>query len=137
MSISPDTYLISKSGGVWQDLGSLKADVVREANAFAESKGKIAIPLSSKEIPGSALNPPVVEYQFRAVDKSDPEARRTALAPRADMVIESNVTHDAKTAHFPKAPDLYSELVRLDELRKRGLLTDAEFEGEKLKLLRR
>jgi hypothetical protein len=138
VSISPDTYLISKSGGVWQDLGSLKVDVIREANAFAESRGKVAIPLSSKEVGGSALSPPVVEYQFRAIDKTDPEVRRTTLVPRADVVIESNVTHDAKTAQQPpKAPDLYSELVRLDDLRKRGLLTDAEFDAEKQKLLRR
>jgi hypothetical protein len=37
----------------------------------------------------------------------------------------------------PAAPakDLYSEILKLDELRKRGLLTDAEFDAQKKKLL--
>ena len=35
------------------------------------------------------------------------------------------------------AGDLYAELLKLDDLRKRGLLTDKEFEQEKKKLLKR
>jgi hypothetical protein len=37
----------------------------------------------------------------------------------------------------PAAPakDLYTEILKLDELRKRGLLTDAEFDAQKKKLL--
>jgi len=34
-------------------------------------------------------------------------------------------------------PDLHSELVKLDDLRQQGILTDAEFETEKKKLLAR
>ena len=36
-----------------------------------------------------------------------------------------------------KKPDLYTELTKLDDLRKKGLITDAEFESEKQKLLSR
>ena len=32
-------------------------------------------------------------------------------------------------------PDIYAELVKLDDLRKRGILTAAEFEAQKQKLL--
>ncbi|WP_254461228.1 SHOCT domain-containing protein [Xanthomonas sacchari] len=34
-------------------------------------------------------------------------------------------------------PDLYAELLKLDDLRKKGLLTDAEFQAQKAKLLSR
>ena len=33
--------------------------------------------------------------------------------------------------------DFYSELLKLDDLRKRGLLTDKEFEQQKKKLLKK
>ena len=39
-------------------------------------------------------------------------------------------------APIPAAePDFYDKLLKLDDLRKRGILTDAEFEAEKKKLL--
>ena len=34
-----------------------------------------------------------------------------------------------------KAPDVYTELLKLDDLRKRGIITEAEFEVQKKKLL--
>jgi hypothetical protein len=35
----------------------------------------------------------------------------------------------------PKTPDLYTEILKLDDLRKKGLITDAEYEAQKTKLL--
>ena len=35
------------------------------------------------------------------------------------------------------AGDLYTEILKLDDLRKRGLLTDKEFEQQKKKLLKK
>jgi len=37
----------------------------------------------------------------------------------------------------PATEQLYSDLIRLDELHKKGILTDAEFETEKKKILSR
>ncbi len=83
------------------------------------------------------------EYQFRVVDANDPEARRTSLAPRADTVITiENVPPQpvpASSVPASKEPervdDLYSKLIKLDDLRARGLITDSEFQLEKQKLL--
>jgi len=125
-----------------QTFGQLKARVVREANEFAESKGMIAVPYASKENASSNLFViHSLEYQFRVLDKNDPEARKGGgLIPRADFVFEKNerssqhiVTEDVTA----KTPDLYSELTKLDDLRKRGIITDAEFETQKQKLLNR
>jgi len=121
----------TSAGGVFKSMGSLKSDVISRANAFAASKGKIAIPLAAKEspaLPGARM--PNFEYQFQLVDKDDPRASGRALAPRADTVVEvksSNTTAPAR--------DTYSELMKLDDLHKRGILTDAEFQAQKQKLL--
>ena len=47
----------------------------------------------------------------------------TPVEARADTVLENN------------QQDVYSELIKLDELRQKGLLTDEEFEDQKKKLL--
>lgn len=135
VKLSPDTYLLSREahGGIFASESALKASVINDANIFAESQGKVAIPLSSKEKPRG--NGPAqwasFEYQFRVVDKNDPEVRRTSLAPRADVVIEKTekITADVKTK------DVYAELIKLDDLRKRGILSEIEFEAQKRKLL--
>lgn len=141
VQISPDTYLLSRTdkGGIFGNPSAMKAEVLTEANVFAESKGKVAIPLFVHETPlvvGQRFAS--VEYQFRVVDKNDPEARRTSLVPRADVVIEKTekITADVKTTdQTERTKDVYAELIKLDDLRKRGILTDAEFEAQKRKLL--
>ena len=139
IAMGNDTYMISQTsaGGVFTNMGSLKSDVIQRANAFAESKGKVAIPLASKEspaVPGRSM--PNFEYQFRLVSKDDPRATGTALVPRPDVVIEQ---HDSvKTdvqVHHDAQKDMYTELMKLDDLRKKGIITDAEFDAQKKKLL--
>ena len=142
VKLSPDTYLLSREahGGIFASASAMKADVINEANAFAESQGKVAIPISAKEKPMG--NGPAqwasFEYQFRVVDKNDPEVRRTSLVPRADVVIEKteNISGNIRTVDESKKPtDMYTELVKLDDLRKKGIITDAEFEAQKKKIL--
>lgn len=92
VQISPDTYLLSREdrAGIFGSSSSLKAGVIRDANAFATSLGKIAIPITTTEkpvglTPGSWAR---FDYQFRVVSTDDAEARRTSILPRADQVIE-------------------------------------------------
>jgi hypothetical protein len=140
IKISPDTYMLSRTdkGGIFGNASAMKADVFREANEFAENQGKVAIPIGLKETPMRPGQFASVEYQFRVVDKSDPEARRTSLVPRADFVIEKNekIKADINTKDSSDLKkDVYAELLKLDDLRKRGILTDAEFDTQKQKLL--
>ena len=127
-------------GGIFAfNRGKLKTDAIREANAFAESQGKIAIPVSAHEHPVGILGDwASFEYQFRVVDKNDPEARRISLVPRADVVIDKTekVSVDVRTKDQSDKPkDLYAELIKLDDLRKKGIISDAEFEAQKTKLM--
>ena len=140
VKVSEDTYMLSRTdkGGVFGNASAMKADVIREANEFAEKKGKVAVPITLTESPMSIGHFASVDYQFRVVDKSDPEARRISLVPRANVVIEKTerTSVDVKTKdQTERQKSVYDELIKLDDLRKRGILSDAEFEAQKKKLL--
>ena len=126
--------------GIFGNTAALKSGVIQEANEFASKQGKVAIPLSTHETPVYPGHFATVEYQFRVVDRNDPEAKRTALVPRADVVIERSdkISADIRTKDdSSKSSDLYAELTKLDDLRKKGIITEAEFAAEKQKLLSR
>jgi hypothetical protein len=135
--LGDDTYMISQTsaGGIFRSMSSLKTEVIQQANSFAASKGKVAIPLASKESPAYPGHMPSFDYQFRLVDKSDPRAAGGALVPRPDVVVD--VHTDTAPASKPAAAskDVYVELIELDDLRKRGIITDSEFDAQKAKLL--
>lgn len=141
VQISPDTYMLSRAdrGGIFRNSSAMKADVINEANAFAAAQGKVAVPLFLTEkplVPATRLAS--VEYQFRIVDKNDPEARRVSLVPRPDVVIDKTerVAVDTNSKNTTeKAKDVHAELLKLDDLRKRGIVTEVEFEVQKRKLL--
>jgi hypothetical protein len=142
VQLSPDTYMLSRvdHAGVFGNAAALKAGVIKEANQFAESKGKVAIPVTARETPAYPGHFATFEYQFRVVDNNDAEAKRTSLVPRADVVIEKTekISADVRTKdESDKKADLYTEIMKLDELRKKGLITDAEYESQKQKLLNR
>jgi hypothetical protein len=120
-------------GGVFADMTSLKADVIREASAFAAARGMVAIPVNLHQqdaIPGVRF--PRIEYQFRVVSKTDSEARRTSLNP---VMPEQRERIDVNVKQGEQARDVYGELLKLDDLRKRGVLTEAEFDEQKRRLL--
>ncbi|MGZ8947285.1 MAG: SHOCT domain-containing protein [Methylococcaceae bacterium] len=142
VKLSPDTYMLTKEdhGGIFAfNRGAMKTDAIREANAFAENQGKIAIPVSTHEHPVGILGDwASFEYQFQVVDKNDPDARRTSLVPRPDIVIDKTekIFADVQTKDQSKKPkDMYAELIKLDDLRKKGILSDEEFDAQKKMLL--
>ena len=142
VQLSPDTYMLSREdhAGIFGSSSALKAGVITDANTFAAGQGKIAIPIATHETPvgnrpGSWAK---FEYQFRVVDRTDAEARRTSIIPRADFVVEKNERISADVRRKDESSskkDVYAELIKLDDLRKRGILSDAEFQAQKSKLL--
>lgn len=92
--IGANTYMISQmsAGGVFTNQSKLKSDVMLRANAFAESKGKVAFPVTSTQlaaIPGARM--PSFEYQFRLVDKNDPRADGGELRSTPDSINEHRI----------------------------------------------
>ena len=156
--IGTDTYMLTKEdhAGILGSLAKLKADVISEATAFAASKGKVAVPVSFREKPVG--NRPgdwaSIEYQFKLVESGSDEAKnqslnadRRSVPIRPDVSIQKEVSADIRvdsrpvratappTAPTPVARDVYTELLKLDDLRKRGIINDAEFNEQKAKLL--
>lgn len=139
-----DTYMISQTsaGGAFTNMGALKSKVMTRANTFAESKGKVAIPVAAQESPARpGRSMPNFEYQFMLVDKNDPRASGNGLAKSPDIVIENRgqqgppVVVNTGSNGEAKSQDVYAELVKLDDLRKKGIITEAEFEAQKQKVL--
>lgn len=140
VEVAPDTFLLSKqdNAGIFGNFARFKTEVIQEANAFAKSRGKVAIPVTMNETEAAPGRFATFQYQFRLVDPSDPAAQRVTLTRQPDVIIEtsSRATADVTIRKPGQADgDLYDKLVRLDDLRKRGILTEAEFEAQKKKLL--
>lgn len=131
---APGVYFISREdkGGIFGNAAAMKADVIREANEFAAKQGKVAIALSTHETPMYPLHFATFDYQFRLVAPDSPEAKASGmLVPTPNVREKIDVHHDTS----PAKRDVYDELAKLDELHKKGVLTDAEFEAQKKKLL--
>ena len=155
VAVGEGVYLLAKEdrGGIFGNMAKLKADVIAEANAFAANRGMVAVPVSFKEKPVSArpADWAAVEYQFRLAPSGTAEARtgslnadRSAIPTRPDIAIQrsTHVNADLSARVSGNGPpsaspsrDLYTELIRLDDLKKRGIISSAEFEQQKRKLL--
>ncbi|HFX6509956.1 TPA: hypothetical protein ACIFEE_000472 [Acinetobacter baumannii] len=90
--IGTDTYMISQAsaGGVFRSMSSLKTGVIKRANEYASSQGKVAVPVAEKEYPAYPGRMPAYEYQFRLLDKDDAKASGAALKPKS-IVVENHI----------------------------------------------
>jgi hypothetical protein len=112
ISTGEDTYVISASSLF--NGTARKDEIIRVANDFAKSKGKIAVQISLKETHPAVGAGGQFEYQFRVVD------------------AQPNST---KSSAIEKVDGLYLALLKLGELKEKGLLTESEFISQKAKLL--
>lgn len=141
VQLSPDTYMLMREdhAGIFGSMAKLKAGVIRDANAFAASQGKIVIPITTNENPVGIMGDWArFEYQFRLVDPNDPDAKSTPMERRPDVITKNTEIIDGEIRIKSESDvddDLYAELLKLDDLRQRGILTDEEFDAQKKKLL--
>jgi hypothetical protein len=152
--VSADTYRVSRAdpGHVFADAAAMKAAAVGDADAFARSKGMIAVPVSFQEDTLAVGHLKTVDYQFRLVPPGEPApsvpVATAAAAPAMPFVPAAPAPVVAPAAASPAAPvppasqaakpargDYYEELIRLDDLRKRGILTEDEFQRMKAKII--
>ena len=116
-----------------EDAAAYCARLHKELKVISTSKDRPAVPLT-----GFAS----AKVVFKALDANDPELHAPvpvesipgtttqvyAPAPAAPVVAESPTPKTATDV-------LYNDIMKLDDLRKRGLLTDEEFQAQKKKLL--
>ena len=134
-----DTYMVSHMGSILTTESALREECLRDAQEFCASRNLVMVLVSTS---GHDAVPFVkaasCEVVFRAVKPEEAEAQRPAAvqAPTQAVEVKSPTAADNK-AEAGGSGDLYTELMKLDDLRKRGLISDAEFEAQKQKLLNR
>lgn len=113
-----------------------KALAIEEARSFCAAKNrKLQIVNTQQADMRFGVNA-TAEIQFMCLADNDPELGRPKLVRSPDQVIQV-VTPPSPAIHpsGERTKDLYSELLKLEDLKKRGLLTPAEFEQQKKVLL--
>jgi hypothetical protein len=129
-----NTYSITAeaTSAFQRDLDKLKQEATDAANQFCTDQGKQMrlISLTGK-VPMFSTGYAKAKIVFKALNPGDPELTMPVVAPGAPPVVMVMAPPRLTT------DELYSELVKLDELRKKGILTDDEFQAEKKKLLSR
>ena len=141
--IGLDTYMVSRQAATgFSGSGDLKARVFQEANQYCMNHGKKLEVVSTHEAspPYVFGNFPKADVQFMCLDANDPQLTRPHLEKEPDVVVKRDDTLkadvDVQTKEkSDKSPDLYTELTKLDDLRKKGILTDDEFQAQKKLLL--
>jgi Short C-terminal domain len=130
VELGNNTYSVTATANdkFTRNTDKLKDQAGEVANEYCAKQGKHLKIISVKENKGLYL---VGDYAsatiiFKALDLADPEMSAQTGGAKADS---------------PGAPvtneQLYADLLRLDDLHKKGILTDAEFAAEKKKVLER
>jgi hypothetical protein len=126
-----NTWSITReaSSAFHRDLDKLKQDATDAATKFCADQGKQMRLISlTGNLPMFAMGYAKAKIVFKALNPGDPELTAPLVVPGAPAQVvyapaERRLTTD----------ELYTELVKLDDLRKKGILTEAE----KKKLLSR
>jgi hypothetical protein len=141
LEIAPDLYLLTRASHRSNE-SPIKMAAIREALDFAKSRGMVAIPISGRVFPADGIGQRTIyEYQFRLVSREAADAYRGQVAPLADVVITSVPSMlPMQTGVFSSAmvappADYFTELMRLQVLKDRGLLSREEFESRRRKTL--
>ena len=135
--IGKDTFMVSRQAATgFSGSGILKAEAFQEATRHCEQSGKFLQVINTFEAspPYILANFPKAEIQFMCLTSADRELGRPKLVVPAETALEIK---DIRTSPIQstKSKDIYAELLKLDDLRKKGILTEAEFDAEKKKLL--
>jgi len=126
---SDNNYTLTRidKGGSFGNLDDTRHALVAEANKFAESQGKVAVRVSMKDTPMQIEGFTSVEYKFQLMSKLDADTLVTESANNAAISSGKATGTNA----------MYDALLKLDDLHKRGILTDEEFASQKKKILDR
>jgi hypothetical protein len=120
-----DLYMVSSSGAGF-DTGGVRSNVYNAANKFCNKKGMPFKLVSYKSKNGKlASNPPSAELSFKCENVTDNTDLMLAEKERAQ--VDENLA--------PVKKDVYSELMKLNDLKEKGIISEKEFQIEKSKIL--
>ena len=136
--IGKDTYMVSIQAAIgFSGSGKLKSKAIKEATEYCTNLNKSLQIVSTWEAspPYILANFPKAEITFMCLNQNDPEYARPKLKPEADTNVDVTVNDNTESNIKNIQPDIYSELIKLDDLRKKGIINEPEFELLKKKLL--
>ena len=128
-----------------RDIDALTAEAQAAAVKYCTALGKQMKVISvTSDKPMFATGYARATVVFQALDAGDPELAvpvTTAVTSSGSKTVQTTVPLAAPVA-APAAPlsptdALYHDLMKLDDLRKKGVLTEEEFQAEKKKVLSR
>lgn len=136
--IGQDTYMIGSQGKSPGGFSGSEAKVLAfaEAQKFCSTRGKSVQIINTQQSDMSFGKNATAEIQFLCLSEGDPELGRPRLERVPDQVIHVKThTPDRQSPVAEKPKDLYSELLKLEDLKRRGLLSESEFDQQKKRLL--
>jgi len=112
----------------------MKEEVYRLANEFAQSKGKVMVPISTNEAPVAFGKYAFFELRFRL---EDPEVAKHSGAVNMIPVQPAPISPVSLQGPNPKltSAEVEARLVELKGLLAKGLITQADFDRKKKDLL--
>jgi hypothetical protein len=135
--VSENTYEIMDVDyrGVFGSEESLIRGNVKKSTAFASSHNKVAVPIKARiHRIGIMGDWAWFYYKFSLVDPGSPESIRKF----EDIVVERDARLSDEfyqNRHKEDATNVYDDLLKLDELRKKGIISESEFQQQKTKIL--
>lgn len=125
-----------------RDVEQLTAEAKEDAAKFCAGKGKQAKVVSIVvNKPWYTLGFATATVTFKALEAGDPELAEAASVPVVNARKKTKTPPVVAPPPTPTLPapvsDLYTDLLKLDDLRKKGILTEEEFQTEKQKVLSR
>lgn len=137
-SMGDNTFAITRTAtsGFDRDVRKFRQEAEQDAAKYCTSQGKVlkvvAVTSDRPHFGGGFASARII---FRALDAGDPALTAVDTPVPAAGTGQSVATPTGVLPTY--AGDLYSEILKLDDLRKRGLLSDKEFEQQKRKLLKK
>jgi hypothetical protein len=131
--VGDNTFSITHTGktAFSRDTDKMRADVREEAAKYCAAQGKeMKILEITSEKPFFSTGYASAKIVFKAVTPGEVEPAPATTASASSMTNRG-------AEHTTATDDLYNELMKLDELRQKGILTDKEFKAEKKKVLDR
>jgi hypothetical protein len=123
-----------------RDVDALRAGAIAAAKKFCDARGDaMKIVSVVADTPRFGLGYYNVKLIFQPLKPGDPELTSPAHAPDASSPSAAPLAPapGIPVANSPTGTgDYYNDLLKLDDLHKRGILTDEEFEKQKKKILK-
>jgi hypothetical protein len=126
-----DTFSITRQAktAFTRDTDKLKADATAAAQKFCDDQGKQMRVLSlTGKVPMFSTGYASATIIFKALNAGDPGLT-------SPLPSEAPAGAPGEKSLTSSTDDLYNALLKLDDLRKKGILTDEEFQAEKKKIL--